>query len=190
MERSSGFKNVLKLINFWFRDKQSVDHTYYFGNFSTFTERLHSKGMRHIVHGDGVHLNDSIVLTGEEKRQEMAQCKVNMAAVRDRNMSCRWKFAILQFHTLVWICMIFSPYQPPRAEPCGALRAAGLHEPSSKTAASTRRPPPSWGFLKRLQKVCILEASWQQPSVVTPVDLQDSNPLKGRQSSLTDNVGE
>lgn len=47
-----------------------MSHTHYFGNFPTFTQRLHSKRMRHVVHGDGVHLNDSIVLTGKKKEKK------------------------------------------------------------------------------------------------------------------------
>lgn len=43
-------------------------HTHYFGHFATFTEGLHSEGMRHVVHGDGVDLNDVIVLTRPRKK--------------------------------------------------------------------------------------------------------------------------
>lgn len=42
-----------------------VVHTHYSGHFSAFTEGLHSKGMRYVVHGDGVDLNDAIILTGQ-----------------------------------------------------------------------------------------------------------------------------
>lgn len=48
-------------------------HTHYFGHFATFTERLHSKGMRHIVHGDGVDLNDTVILTGKKRHKEMGE---------------------------------------------------------------------------------------------------------------------
>lgn len=51
------------------------NNTHNLGHFPTFSELLHSKGMRHVIHGDGIDLNYTVVLAVNNKRAKREEKK-------------------------------------------------------------------------------------------------------------------
>lgn len=49
-------------------DRVFYKPTHYFSHFPTFSELLYSKGMRHVLHGNGVDLYNPVILTAKQHK--------------------------------------------------------------------------------------------------------------------------